>query len=189
MQYGILDLGAEKLVARYLGSAEQLAYNEGVLRDSLASLEGQRLTVDDVVPAERLEWSATATAGSLRLPLPVGWVVEGSAPTPCAGLPRAGTVAALYPARDITLALRVAVWDATTMVPQEAAAACASRRGSSGTASYATRAEWLGVSYSIEGIFLRLGGRRIGQLEVISPDAASASARALLAAWVKVAGE
>ena len=30
MQYGILDLGGEKLVARYVGSAEQFAYNESV---------------------------------------------------------------------------------------------------------------------------------------------------------------
>ena len=44
MQYGILELGAEKLVARYVGSAEQLAYNESVLRESLLSLEGQRLS-------------------------------------------------------------------------------------------------------------------------------------------------
>ena len=43
MQYGILDLGTEKLIARYVGSAEQVAYNESVLRGSLLSLDGQRL--------------------------------------------------------------------------------------------------------------------------------------------------
>jgi hypothetical protein len=74
------------------------------------------------------------------------------------------------------------------MVPQDAAAACASRRGSGGTASYATRAEWLGVSYSIEGAFIRLGPRQV-QLEVISPERKSAGARALLAAWIKKASE
>ena len=169
MQYGVLDLGPEKLVARYVGPAEQLAYNESVLRDSLASLEGQRLSTDDVVSAERVEWSAALASGAMSLPLPAGWVVEGSAPSACAGLPQASTVAAIYPARDTTLALRVAVWDAANVAPPAAAAACASRRGSNGTASYATRAEWLGVSYSIEGAFLRIGSQQV-QLEVISPE-------------------
>jgi S1-C subfamily serine protease len=41
VEYGLLDLGAEKLVARYVGSAEWLAFNESVLRESLASLQGQ----------------------------------------------------------------------------------------------------------------------------------------------------
>ena len=188
MQYGVLDLGAEKLVARYVGSAEQLAYNESVLRDSLASLEGQRLSTDDVVPVDRLEWSAALASGAMNLPLPAGWVVEGSAPSACAGLPQASTVAAIYPARDTTLALRAAVWDAATIAPQAAAAACASRRGSSGAASYATRVEWLGVSYSIEGAFLRIGSQQV-QLEVISPERKSAGARALLDAWIKKASE
>jgi S1-C subfamily serine protease len=188
MQYGVLDLGVEKLVARYVGSAEQLAYNESVLRDSLASLEGQRLSTDDVVPVDRVEWSAALASGAMSLPLPAGWVVEGSAPSMCAGLPQANTVAAIYPARDTTLALRVAVWDAAHIAPQDAAAACATRRGSSGAVSYATRAEWLGVSYSIEGAFLRVGSQQV-QLEVISPERKSAGARALLAAWIKKASE
>ena len=188
MQYGVLDLGAEKLVARYVGSAEQLAYNESVLRDSLASLDGQRLSTDDVVPVDRMEWSAALASGAMNLPLPAGWVVEGSAPSACAGLPQASTVAAIYPARDTTLALRAAVWDAANIAPQAAAAACASRRGSSGAASYATRVEWLGVSYSIEGAFLRIGSQQV-QLEVISPERKSAGARALLDAWIKKASE
>ena len=49
MQYGILDLGTEKLVARYVGSAEQVAYNESVLRGSLLSLDGQRLMSGEAV--------------------------------------------------------------------------------------------------------------------------------------------
>jgi S1-C subfamily serine protease len=190
MHYGILELGPEKLVARYVGPAEQVAYNEGVLRDSLMSLEGRRLIAGDLGPVASIEWSRSPAASGLSgLPFPIGWIIEPGSPSACPRLPDAKGAGSVYPANDVTLALRVAVWDTLDVDPEKAAAGCSSRRGTAGAASYVSRVEWLGVSYSIEGIFLRLGGRRIGQLEVISPDAASASARALLAAWVKVAGE
>ena len=189
MHYGILDLGSEKLVARYVGPAEQIAYNEGVLRDSLLSLEGRRLIAGDFGPLQSIEWSGAPAASSLSgLPLPTGWVVEPGGPSPCAGLPEATGAASVFPANDVTLALRAAVWDTEDVDPQKAAAACSSRRGAAGAASYALRVEWLGVSYAIEGVFVRLGARGVVQLEVISPDQKSMSARALLAAWVKLAG-
>ncbi len=188
MQYGILELGTEKLVARYVGSAEQLAYSESVFRDSLLSLDGQRLITGSLPPVEKLEWSPPpAAAGQLNLPLPVGWVVEPSAPSPCMGLPRATALTAAYPENDVTVALRGAVWDTATVAPEDAAAACSSRRGSSGSASYALSAEWLGVSYMIEGAFIRVGAGQMLQLEVISPNQKAPFARALLAEWLKKA--
>ena len=66
---------------------------------------------------------------------------------------------AAYPARDLTLALRHGTWDAEAVSPQQAAASCSSRRGSLGDSSYARRTEWLGVSYAIEGVFVRVGSR------------------------------
>ena len=136
-----------------------------------SSLDGQRLIGSDAASVERLEWSAApAATNQLNLPLPTGWVVEPGAPAPCAGLPQASALAAAYPTRDVTLALRAAVWETGSLAPQEAASACSSRRGSAATSSYSSRAEWLGVSYAIEGVFLRVGSRRIVQLEVISPD-------------------
>jgi hypothetical protein len=188
MQYGILELGAEKLVARYIGSAEQLAYNESVFHESLLSLEGQRLVTSEPRSVEGIAWvAATTFAGLTNLPLPAGWVVEPGAPSMCPGLPRASAVTAAYPERDVTLALRAAVFDTVTVVPEEAAAACSSRRGSNGAASYVLRTDWLGVSYAIEGTFVRLGPRQVVQLEVIAPDQKGAAARALLAAWIEKA--
>ena len=190
MQYGILELGNEKLVARYVGSAEHLAYNESVLRESLLSLDGRRLNAGDPGSVEKLEWSvAGSSAGGSRLPMPAGWVVEPGAPSPCAGLPPASAMTAAYPAHDVALALRAAVWDTANVVPQEAATACSARRGPGGAASYSLRAEWLGVSYSIEGTFIRLGARQVAQLEVIAPVQKGAFARALLAAWIERANK
>jgi hypothetical protein len=87
----------------------------------------------------------------------------------------------------VSFALRAAVWSTAAMMPQQAAAACSARRGSSAAASYALRADWLGVSYSIEGVFVRLGDRLV-QLEVISSAQKGALARTLLAAWTDKAG-
>jgi hypothetical protein len=49
--------------------------------------------------------------------------------------------------------------------------------------------EWLGVSYAIEGLFLRTSNRQVVQLEVISPVQKATQARALLAAWIEKASE
>ena len=186
MQYGILDLGAEKLVARYVGSAEQLAYNESVFRDSLLSLEGQRLISGDAAcrssvsngrrcrPAVNRTCRCRPAGSSNR-------VRRRRAPA----FRRRVAVTAAYPARDVTLALRAAVWDAANVVPEEAASACSSRRGSSGAASYALRAEWLGVSYCDRRRLRSARSRQVVQLEVIAPDQKGAWSRALLAAWMK----
>ena len=108
MHYAILDLGGEQLVARYVGSAEQLAYNESVFVGSLSNLEGQRLMTGEVIPVETLEWSRAAS-GLSSVPMPSGWVVEPGAPLPCTGLPQPSALGAAYPAGDVTLALRAAI--------------------------------------------------------------------------------
>lgn len=183
MHYGIVEMGAEKLIARYVGSDEQLAYNESVLRGSIASLDGQRLNAGEAASID--QWlPASGAVAALNVPVPAGWVIEPGAPIVCAGLPQASTTAAMYPVNDVTLALRVAVWENATAAPQDAAAACSPRRGSGAAAAYTQRADWLGVSYVIDGTFLRAGARQI-QLEVISPEQKSPTARALLDAWIK----
>ena len=104
MLYGILDLGAEKLVARYIGSAEWLAFNESVLANSVASLDGQRFPVPDAASVERLEWlPATDANGQPALPIPIGWTIAADGPTACARLPRPATVGAASAADDFSV--------------------------------------------------------------------------------------
>jgi hypothetical protein len=43
---------------------------------------------------------------------------------------------------------------------------------------------WLGVSYAIEGVFVRAGSQVV-QLEVLAPNQRSTYTRALLASWAK----
>lgn len=190
MDYGLLNLGSEKLVARYVGPAEWMAFNESVLRESLASLQGQSWGARELVP-EKLEWSATRSDADGRgiLPVPAGWMVTSSGPSRCPGLPQPATVSTALPADDFAFALRAAAWPAGDVVPEAAAARCSSRRGSLGAASYVTRAEWLGVPYVIEGVFALIGPGQVVQLEVSSTDDKTLVARALLAAWLQRAAQ
>jgi S1-C subfamily serine protease len=187
MEHAVLDLGSEKLVARYVGPAEWMAFNESVLRQSLTSLQGQRFVVGALVPVEKLEWSTVSPTanGQSEVMVPTGWVATPGAPSPCPGLPQPGTVTAAFPQNDFTLVSRAAVWSTGNVVPDTAAAACSSRRGSLGGASYSSRADWLGVPYVIEGVFVRTGPGRVAQLEVLSTEQRSPFARTLLAAWLK----
>jgi S1-C subfamily serine protease len=181
MTYAVMDLGREKLVARFVGPAELLAFNEGVLRDSLVSVEAARLRVGELDSVEKLAWHAASA--ERRVPVPVGWIVEPGAPMTCTGLSNPGGAGTAVPSRDFTLALRVAVWPGA-VVPEEAASRCAAVRGSLGRASYSTKTEWLGVSYAVEGVFVRAGSQVL-QLEVRGPDERSAYTRALLGAWAR----
>jgi hypothetical protein len=183
----ILDLGREKLVARFIGTRDVLAYNEGVLRESLASLEAEPL-IREPDPLARMEWASTSAGDAQRpLPVPVGWLVESGGPTACARLSRPEAAGSAVSVGDFTITLRVAVWPGT-VVPDEVSAACWPSRGSLGTASYLSRSERLGAAYAAEGVFLR-SGQRVLQFEVMAPAPQSAYARALLALWVGKATE
>ena len=93
MAYAVVDLGREKLVARYVGPVEQMAFNESVLRQSLTSIEGQRSLLPDRVAVETVEWARTPAANGLGMvPMPSGWVVEPGEPSRCSGLPMAKSV-------------------------------------------------------------------------------------------------
>jgi S1-C subfamily serine protease len=191
MEHAVMDLGSQKLVARYVGPAEGMAFNESVLHESLASLQGQRLVGQELVPVEKLEWTTTPAAETAQsaLPVPAGWMAAPGGPSPCPGLPQPTTVAAASPAGDFTFVLRAAMWSAGDVVPDAAASACSSRRGSLGGASYASHVDWLGVSYVIEGAFARVGPKLVVQVEVVSTEQRNTNARALLAVWLKRATE
>jgi len=185
MDYAVLDLGPEKLVARYVGSPEQVAFNESVLRESLFSLQAQRFVPDERIALEKLEWS-TQNERSM-VPVPAGWSVEPGRPSPCSGLPQPAGFTAAFPPHDFTLMIRAAVWRGGEVVPDAAASACSSRRGSVEGASYASRGAWLGTTYVAEGAFVRVGSNQVVQLEVLATEERAALARALLATWMKKA--
>jgi Trypsin-like peptidase domain len=180
MESAVLDLGAEKLVARYVGPAEQMAFNESILRTSLAELAGDRLLSAELQSVEKLEWS---TRSDSHVAMPAGWVIEQGGPTRCSGLPPPTSTISTSPAGDFTIVLRASVWSAEFALDR-AAAACSSRRGTLEESSYVAAAEGLGVSYTVEGVFARVGSRTV-QLEVVAPARKNLLARALLAQSLK----
>jgi len=189
MDYAILDVGAERIVARYVGPADWMAFNESVLRESLVSLQAQPLVEGGPPSAETMEWTSPApTDGQRFVSLPAHWVVEPGSPSRCPGLPEPAAIVSASPPQDFTVVLRAAVWPAGTVVPAAAAAACSANRGALGDTSYMSRDTWLGVSYVTYGVFSQAATGRTIQLEAVSPAAKSAYARSLFAVWVRQAG-
>jgi trypsin-like peptidase len=181
MSYAVIDLGREKLLARFVGPAERLAFNESTLRDSLASIDAERLLNGQTDTVEKLEWQGTSP--ERRVPVPAGWIVESGAPSTCTGLSSPQGTGTAVAAGDFSVSMRVAIWPGA-MAPEQAAVQCSPQRGSLGQASYSTRMEWLGVPYAIEGVFVRTGSQLL-QLEVLGPEPRGTYTRTLLAAWAK----
>jgi len=189
VDYAVVDLGPEVLVARYVGSEEALAFNASVVRASLESLEGQGLLASALPAVTSLSWAALPLGDPRAMvPAPAAWLVEGGGPAFCRGLPEPAATEAIVAPRDFTVALRVAQWPGGMDV-QAAAAACASRLGALGAASYSTGVDSLGVRYVIEGVFVRTIAGAVVQAEVVSPENKAVFARALLAAWAARAGQ
>lgn len=185
MLYGIVDLGPEKLVARYVGPAEALAFNESVFVNSIATLEGQRLPVPDAASIERLKWSPSTDAkGASVLPIPLGWSVAVEGPATCARLPRPSTAGSASSVDDFSVFMRAATWTERDFTPAAAAALCG-EAGSQPGASYTSQFDYLGARYVVEGVFVRSAPDRLMRVEVTAPETRRAFARALLAAWVK----
>jgi hypothetical protein len=65
------------------------------------------------------------------------------------------------------------------------ARACSPQTGSHGDASYLLRASWLGTDYHIEGLFARVPGKGMWQLELISPITKARHVTDVFVAWVK----
>lgn len=185
MDYATLDLGAEKLVARYVGPAEAMAINERVLRESLSGLDGRRLIAGAPPPLEQLDWRGAEPGPGQGFVLPAGWVAEPGAPSPCQKLPQPDRSVSASPVQNYTLVLRSAAWSDGDMLPASAAAACWPDRGSLGEASYTFREAWMGVTYTVEGVLVRTGPKQVLQIEVVSTGEYSAYAREVLAACLK----
>jgi S1-C subfamily serine protease len=185
MEYAVVDFGNEKLVARFLGPEEPVAFNLSVFRDSLGSLEVEPLLVREVKQTlvDDLERFPLPSPEAPHLMMPKSWLEEGSAPFPCPGIRAPDSTLSATPAGDFTISF-IAAWWKGGPTAQEASLACSAQRGSLGATSYASRADWLGVSYRIEGIYVDRDGGLL-QLEVVTPVAKHGFVRDLFREWVE----
>jgi hypothetical protein len=187
MDYAIVDLGREKLVARYLAPAEQLAFNLGAIRNSLDSLRAERLLTDELNQPVEATW-AEVPLPSPTAPyviFPEGWVYDLTGPFACPGLPLFDTALAANPPGDFTVSFRLAWWQNAGVDADKAALACSPSQEPSGDASYASRHDWLGMEYANAGAFVPVGEGLI-QLEVVTPVEKLTFVQNLFKDWVEV---
>ena len=187
MVYTIIDLGAEKIVARYVGEADTIAANRSSLQTSLADLEVQPLISAAVTRPVQAKWTQTARTNSgSEIPIIDGWVVEASLPWSCAkGLPPASAGLAMSPVGDFTVAFR-AGWYAGPMKDLASASRqCSQQPGGFGQTSYATGADGWGVAYQVQGVFLEVEGTGVWQLEMIAAAEKIGFVAALFGEWIK----
>jgi hypothetical protein len=184
LEYSILALEAERVIARYIGSPAAIAYNRSIVRASLESLEADSMLGGPEEPVDRLNWIASTEQplAGVVLRLPAGWVYEPDGPLACEGLPSAHVVRAASPVGNHALSLRLAIWQAAPMEATAAAALCAPGRRRPESAEYGRQLSWLGTTYAVEGEFLAAGGGLL-QIEAAAPIEQRQDVADLLRAW------
>jgi hypothetical protein len=184
MEYAVIDLGGEKIVARFLGPPPLIAYNASVFRASLTSIEADGLRRPQPITARPPGWVAFGEAPpSSRLALlmaPAGWVQEPLPPVPCEGLAEPVEIVAASSPPDFARSIRASVIHQPGLTAETAAAAC-------GTAAAGTyRRAWsaLGQRFVAHGRFVPTGDGGLLHLQATGPADQDAALQELLAQWV-----
>ena len=188
IEYALFENGLEKVVLRYVGPAEAVAFNRFVLKESLRSARVNSLLgspVERPVAPGGLAWEAIdlPTPAAPSVVLPGGWDEEPSAPIPCRGLPAVESAIAASPPGDFRISLR-AGWFRVGPDSASAARACSERAGSYGPSSYGYAVEYLGARYSVSGAFTETVEGLL-QLEVVTPVEAAALVADLTRAFLE----
>jgi S1-C subfamily serine protease len=166
VEFAIVDLGKEKVVARHIGPPDAVAFNLGLLRRSLESLEAAPML--GALPLRPLAGSqepvlepAAFPQAQGRVLVPSGWVQEPAGAPACGALPpAAGGLAVTHPG-DFTLVLRAFRY-------ADAPARIALALEQCGTGARAARAEAGGAAVTWSFRFDRLGVE-VAVREVVVP--------------------
>lgn len=112
VEYLVMRVGEERIVARYELSEEMAAYNRSVVRRSLESLRVTRLLMLPVSKplAVALEPVPSAAGGMPALAAPEGWRLEPVVAVPVDDLPEAHRVLAASPEQDYTVTFAAYFW-------------------------------------------------------------------------------
>jgi hypothetical protein len=164
--YTVTDLGKEKIVARYIGTADAVAMNRSLLEGSLRSLEARSLLTAEVtrdIPSD----FTPATGAALAIP--AGWLTEPGQPWPCApGLPPAATASAFAPPGDFTIVFRAAWHPGLATELRTAWQVCPLQAATFAGPSYGTFLNAWGIRYYLFGVFVSTAGG-VWQIEMIAP--------------------
>jgi V8-like Glu-specific endopeptidase len=189
VEYAIVDLGREKVVARYLGPADALAFNLGLLRRSLRSLEAAALPLGMPrrAPGEVSLEPAAFSNGDGAVLAPRAWPSEPATEAACRALPSSDAGLLIRHPADYTVVLRALRWPGPDQGLRAGLARCDARPQRVGAASdgaYELRFDRLGVAVGARGTLLRQGGGSL-LLEVEAPLAKLELVEDLYARWVR----
>jgi hypothetical protein len=180
-EYAVVTLRGEAVVARYLGPPDAVAFNLGLVRRSLETLEAGRLLTAEVKQAlaPALEPVALPGRGGGRVALPQGWSVEPATVSTCGRVPAAEAGLAASPPGDFTVVLRALRW------PGGAEGLAAALRACSGSAEgYLGRFSRLGVPIEARGTLVQREGEAL-LLELEAPASKAAFVAGLYDRWVR----
>jgi hypothetical protein len=188
VDYVLASLRGETVVARYLGPADSIAFNLGLLHRSLESLEAEPLLTDPVrAPVGvAIDKAASPDPAGNRVPFPAGWAVEPPASAACPGLPPADEGAAASPSGDFTVVFRMMRWERLRAAAERASRACGS--GPASGEGYSRRFSRLGVAMGASGILVPQANGLV-LLEVEAPEAKLPFVRDLFDAWARRFGK
>jgi len=187
MEFAVIDLGQEKILARYAGPASAIAYNASVFRTSLATIEADALRRQDGAALVASGWTRVAAgavpSGLTGLPLPDGWTREPGSPLSCEGLPAPAEGLSASPPSDFTVSLRLGVIGRGALTLQRAAASCGQAIDETPN-GYRRAISSFGTRLAVEGRFLQAGPDWLIQCETVGPLDQQAALRSLLAQWL-----
>jgi len=179
--YTIVDLGMEKVIARFLGPAEQVAFNRSVLDAALASFDAEALLAGSPPDVSSIAWTGGpfVSEDAPEVSLPAGWLLERSSGVVCDRLPAAALVR-VSPPGDFTMSLRLAWWPRGVVDIRQVASACGGGLPDQPPASQ--RTTWAGVTYVTESV-VRMTDGGVMQLSLIVPNTRLGESRAIFQEW------
>jgi hypothetical protein len=189
VEYAIVDLAGEKVVARYLGPADAVAFNLGLVRRSLRSLEAAPLLAK--LPLRSLAGAsgsvlepATFTNGEGGVTVPRAWSREPATEAACEALPAADAGLLVRHPSDYTLVLRALRWGTGSASLTRALGDC----GADGTGRvYAFLVDRLGVKVAVRGQLVERTGETL-LLELEAPIAKLPIVEELYDGWLEKVG-
>jgi hypothetical protein len=195
VEYAVIVLPGEAVVARFLGPPDALAFNLGLVRRSLETLEaGRLLTAESSRPLlPGFEGADLPGVEGGRAAMPRGWSLEPAASSACARVPPAEAGLAASPPGDFTVVLRVLRWPGGSAAVEAAVRACGGSSRSAaaastdgGPAAYSGRFARLGLPIEARGILVHREGEDL-LLEVEAPVAKLPFVQGLFERWVREA--
>jgi S1-C subfamily serine protease len=193
VEYALLDLRGEAVVARYLGPPDALAFNLSLLRRSLETLEAGRLLTAEVSRPLAPALAVTVLPGpdGGQVVMPSGWSLEPASSSVCGHVPPPDSGLVASPQGDFTVVLRVLRWPWRDPGIAEAVRACGAPSEASAWASpdgasaaYAGRFDRFGVPTEARGVLVEQEGESL-LLELEAPVAKLEFVAELYDGWVR----